>query len=78
MLWIKSLAHNFPGQREAETQGKDCFSLYVIPPGGASPHAAVAPKRMLLFKGLDQRQELGIALKLNLAGSAPTAYQSFF
>jgi hypothetical protein len=43
----------------------------------SSPHAS-APKRMLHFKGFDERQEIGIALKLSLVGSPPVTYQSFF
>ena len=57
------------------TFGVDAHAVFMPE---SSPHAAVAPKRMLHFKGFDQRQELGIALKLSLAGSPPVAYQSFF
>ena len=34
MVGIKTLAHNFPGRREAEAQGKDFFSLHGSPPKG--------------------------------------------
>jgi hypothetical protein len=37
MVGIKTLAHNFPGRREAETQGKDFFSLHGSPPEGGLP-----------------------------------------
>ena len=32
MVGIKTLAHNFPGRREAEAQGKNFFSLHGSPP----------------------------------------------
>jgi hypothetical protein len=38
MVGIKTLAHNFPGRREAETQGKDFFSLHGSPPAGWLPN----------------------------------------
>ena len=37
MVGIKTLAHNFPGRREAEAQGKDFFSLHGSPPEGGLP-----------------------------------------
>jgi hypothetical protein len=37
MFGIKTLAHNFPGRREAEAQGKDFFSFHASPPGEGRP-----------------------------------------
>ena len=34
---IKTLAHNFPGRRKAEAQGKDFFSLHGSHPEGGLP-----------------------------------------
>jgi hypothetical protein len=37
MVGIETLAHNFPGRRKAEAQGKDFFSLHGSPPEGGLP-----------------------------------------
>lgn len=39
MVGIKTLAHNFPGRREAEAQGKDSYSLHGSPPKGGCPNS---------------------------------------
>jgi len=37
MVGIKTLAHNFPGWRETETQGKNLFSKHGSPPEEGLP-----------------------------------------
>jgi len=37
MVGIKTLAHNFPVQRETEAKGKDFFSLHGSPPARRLP-----------------------------------------